>query len=179
MFRGFLVCVAVIAVASGCAVAADEQPDSDPLPSVIAGGVSAEVSRGGGSPIDLPVSPEGVDQVVSVTYRVATVVTNPNLSSDEQNTETAAISTGKLVLVPSEKSPAPVELQPVVVQRFLYLSADQVQVSVQAGVDQLFVTLVPGGGGWLVEDVTSTGCATGAACPFDPAPPPTIAAEES
>lgn len=162
--------VAVAAVVSGCSASSEPEAasggDSQAVPSAAAGAASG----GGGLRVDLPIPPGVVDQVVSASHQVVGIVTNPNLSSDEQNEQTAQLATGKLVLVAAEKSTTPVELQPVVVQKFVYMSTDQVQVIVQSGSEELFVTLVPRGDRWLVDDVTSTGCATGSACPFDPEP---------
>lgn len=130
------------------------------------------------SGVVLPISDSDVDRIVTVSQRVVVVLANPNLSADEQNNQTAALATGNLVLDGHRAPPTQQPVDPVTVQGFEYMSATQVQVRAAAGSLKLFLTFAKPAGQWLVDDVTSNGCATGAACPFDPAALPPLAGSD-
>lgn len=158
----------------GCS--AQSEPDAEVSHQPVA---AATQVRAAGAAIDLPIPATEVDQIVSTTYQVLTVVTNPNLNREQQNDQTADSSTGTLVVTDVPVASVPVELKPVVVQRFTYLSKDQVQIEANAGDQTLYVTLIPQGQRWLVDDITSDGCSSGSACPFDPSVVPTLPPEKN
>lgn len=158
----------------GCSAQSEPDAEASHQPAAAATQV-----RDAGAAIDLPIPATEVDQIVSTTYRVLTVVTNPNLSKSQKNEQTADSSTGTLVVTETPIPNAPVELEPVAVQKFTYLSKDQVEIAALSGTQTLHVTLLPQGQHWLVDDITSDGCASGSACPFDVEPLPSLAPEKN